>query len=92
MLRKLVLVLALLFGALALSPTTSQAVPFGTATTAVAKEGALTAEPARWRRYRYYRRYYRPRRFYHRRYVYPRRYYHRRYYYPRRHYYRRYWW
>jgi hypothetical protein len=63
----------------------------------VAERAAVTAEYARWRRHRYYRRhfyrprYYRPRHFYHRRYYRPRHYYR-----PYRYYrpagYRRYYW
>lgn len=86
MLKRLVLLLALVVGALALAPASGQAMPFGTVGATIAKDGAIAAEPVRWRRYRHYGyRYYRPRRYYARRYYAPR------YYYPRRHHYRRYW-
>ena len=83
MLKKIVLVFALMAGAFALSPSAGRAAPLAPAIE-LATQAPLKVEKARWYRVRYYRRhYYRPRRYYVRRYYYPRRHYYRRHYYRR---------
>jgi len=86
MLKRLLLMLALIIGAFAMAPSSSQATPLGVAAQ-LATEAPVQVEKARYYRVRYYR----PRRHHYRRYYAPRRHYYRRYYAPRRHYYRRYW-
>ncbi|HMO30805.1 hypothetical protein [Enterovirga sp.] len=85
MLKRLILTLALLIGAFAMSPSATRAAPLG-ASAQAAQASPIQVQKAYY--YVYRRRYYRPR--YHYRYYRPRRYYY--YHRPRRYYYyRRYW-
>lgn len=81
MLKRIVLVLALLVGALAVTQGTSQASPLG------ASAHAESAAPSQVAKAQYYYRRYRPRRFYYRRYYRPRVFYYRPRYYRRSFYY-----
>ena len=83
MLKRLILTLALLIGAFAVSPGAVQASPLG-ASAAAEQAAPSSVDKAQ---FYFYRRRYRPRYYYYRRYHRPRYYYYR----PRRYYYYRRW-